>query len=80
MFVLAYEGGANRVTADSHKRYFLPRLEIKNYNTEIDGRSFYDQPINNQETNDLIKQYNKLRKVSTGEDDDYTTGFLLDFD
>ena len=80
MFVLAYEGGANRVTSDSHKRYFLPRLEIKNYNIDIDGRNFYDQPINNQETNDLIKQYNKLRKVSTGEDDDYTTGFLLDFD
>ena len=80
MFVLAYEGGANRVTSDSHKRYFLPRLEIKSYNIDIDGRNFYDQPINNQETNDLIKQYNKLRKVSTGEDDDYTTGFLLDFD
>ena len=80
MFVLAYEGGANRVTSDSHKRYFLPRLEIKSYNIDIDGRNFYDQLINNQEPNDLIKQYNKLRKVSTGEDDDYTTGFLLDFD
>ena len=39
-FVLAYEGGANRVTADSHRRYFLPRVEIKNYNIEIDGRNF----------------------------------------
>ena len=79
MFVLACEGGANRVTADSHRRYFLPRLEIKNYNIEIDRRNFYDQPINNQETNDLIKQYNELRKVSTGQGDDYTTGCLLDF-
>ena len=40
LFVLAYEGGANRVTADSHRRYFLPRAEIKNYNIEIDWRIF----------------------------------------
>ena len=52
MFVLADEGGANRVTADSQRRYFSPRLEIKNYNIEIDGRNFYDQLVNNQETND----------------------------
>ena len=56
LFVLAYEGGANRATVYSHRRYFLPRIEIKNYNIEIDARNFYDQPINNQEINDLIKQ------------------------
>ena len=47
---------------------------MKNYNIEIDGRNFYDQPIN-----DLIKQYDQVRKVSTGQGDDYTTGCLLDF-
>ena len=41
-------------------------------------KKFYDQPINNHETNDLIKQYDELRKVSTGQDDDYITGCLLD--
>ena len=40
----------------------------------IDGRNFYDQPIN-----DLIKQYDEIRKVSTGYGDDYTTGCLLDY-
>ena len=39
----------------------------------IDGKSFYDQPIN-----DLIKQYD-VRKVSAGHYDDYTTGCLLDY-
>ena len=36
LFVLAYRdrGGANRVTADSHRRYFLPRVEMKNQNIE----------------------------------------------
>ena len=56
------------------KKYFLPRLTIKNYNIEIDDRNFYDQPIN-----DSIKQYNEIRKISTGQGDDYTTGCLLDF-
>ena len=52
-------------------KYFLPRVKIKNYNIEIDGKNFYDQPIN-----DSIKQYDE---ISTGQDDDYTTGCLLDF-
>ena len=62
----AHEGSANRVTVDSHRRCFLPRVEIKYYCNEIDGKNFNDQPTNNQETNDQIKQYNELRKVSTG--------------
>ena len=75
LFVLAYDNAdANRVTADSHRKYFLPRTKIENYNIEIDGRNFYDQPIN-----DLIKQYNEIRKSLTGQGDDYTTGCLLDF-
>ena len=46
-FILAYDNtGDNPVTADSHRRYFLPRIKIENYNIEIDGRNFYDQPIN----------------------------------
>ena len=75
LFVFAYRdpGGAYRVTADSHRRYFLPRVKIENYNIEIDGRNFYDQPIN-----DLIKQYDQVRKVSTGQGDDYITCCLLD--
>ena len=73
LFVLAYDN-TNGITPNSHKRYFLPRTEIKNYNIEIDGRNLYDQPIN-----DLIKQYNEVRKVSTGQGDDYRTGCSLDF-
>ena len=76
LFVLAYNntGGDNKVFVDSFKKYFLPRIKIENYNIEIDGRNFYDQPIN-----DSIKQYDEIRKISTGQGDDYTTGCLLDF-
>ena len=77
LFVLAYrdQGGANGVTADSHRRYFLPRVKIENCNIETDGRNFYDQPMNDYS----IKQYDEIKKISTGQGDDYTTGCLLDF-
>ena len=74
LFVLPYAHGNNITNENSYKKYFLPRLKIKNYNIEIDGRNFYDQPIN-----DLIKQYDEIRKKSTGQGDDYATGCLLDF-
>ena len=76
MFVFAYDNtaGNNQVSIDFFKIYFLPRVKIENYNIEIDGRNFYDQSIN-----DSIKQYDEVRKISTGQDDDYTTGCLLDF-
>ena len=74
---LAYRdrGCASRITADSHRRYFLSRVKIGNYNIKIDVRHFYDQPIN-----DLTKQYDEVRKVSRWKGEDYTTGCLLDFD
>ena len=56
------------------KKYFLPRVKLENYNIEVDGRNFYDKRIN-----DLIKQYDEIRKISTGQGDDYTTGCLLGF-
>ena len=76
LFVIAFTQNA---AVNSRQKYFLPRVEIKNYNTKIDGRNFEDQPINNQEINDLIKQYDEIRKISAGPGDDYTTGCLLDF-
>ena len=64
----------NRDLRNSYKKYFLPRVNITNYNVLIDGRNFYDQPIN-----DLVKQYDEIRKTATGQGDDYTTGCLLDY-
>ena len=36
---------ADRIKRDSHRKYFLPRVDIKDYNVLIDGRNFYDQKI-----------------------------------
>ena len=74
LFVLAYAHGDNVTNENSYRSYFLPRLKIKNYTIEIDGRNFYDQSIN-----DVIKQYYEIRKISTEQGDNYTTGCLLDF-
>ena len=76
LFALAYNNtaGNKQVSIDFFKKYFLPRVKIENYNIKIDGKNFYDQPIN-----DSIKQYDEIRKISTGQGDDYTTGCLLDF-
>ena len=49
----------------NNKKYFMPRGKIKNH-VLIHGRNFYDQPIY-----ELIRQYDEVRKVSTGYGDDY---------
>ena len=56
-FVLAYNNteGNNKVSVDSFKKHFLPRIEIENYNIEFDGGHFFDHPIN-----DSIKQYDEI--------------------
>ena len=58
IFVLAYnntEDNNGQVSVHSFKKYFLLRVKIENYNIEINGRNFYDQPIN-----DSIKQYGDI--------------------
>ena len=71
LFVLAFEDDAQRI---SKKRYYIPNVEIKTYNVMIDGKNFFDQPINN-----MIKTSENIRKVTTGQGDDYKTGCLLDY-
>ena len=76
-FVLAFDNpnnGDNKIERDSHRKYFLPRVNITNYNVLIDSRNFYDQPINDQ-----IKKYDEIRKISTGKGDVFTTECLLDY-
>ena len=39
LFVLAFEDDAQRI---SKKRYYIPNVEIKDYNVMIDGKNFFD--------------------------------------
>ena len=65
---------ANRVIRNSYRKYFVPRVDITSYKVLIDGKNFYDQPIN-----DLIRKYDEIRKIATAKGDNYATGCLLDY-
>ena len=71
LFVLSFE---NENDTTSHSTYYIPKVEIKYYNVMIDGNNFFDQHINSD-----LKTYEDIRRIATGQGDDYTTGCLLDY-
>ena len=71
LFVLAFENDDDRTSDD---QYYLPTVEIKDYNIVINGENFFDQPIKNNKIT-----YDNIRKIATAQGDDYTTGCLLDY-
>ena len=70
-FVLAFEDDTQRT---SHSGCYLPNVEINDYNIVINGENFSDRPIKNNKVT-----YENIRKIATGQGDDYTTGCLLDY-
>ena len=76
-FFLPFEriGGENNTTKDhrdSFSHYYVPNARIKDFNVLIDGKSFFDLPVKNEE-----EAYEKIIDMSNN--NDYTTGNLLDF-
>ena len=55
LFVLSFENEDDRV---SHSAYYLPKVEIKDYNVMIDGKNFFDMSINS-----MNKTYENIRKL-----------------
>ena len=77
LFVLPFQriAGENNTTKDyrdSFSHYYVPNVEIKDFNVLIDGKSFFDLPVKNEE-----EAYEKIIDMSNN--NDYTTGNLLDF-
>ena len=64
-----FNAGDNR---DSFSDYYLPNVEIKDFNVLIDGESFFDLPVKKEE-----EAYEKIIEMSSN--NDYTTDNLLDF-
>ena len=58
LFVLAFEDNTQRT---SNSGYYLPNVEIKDYNIMINGEKFFNQPIKNNKTT-----YENIRKIATG--------------
>ena len=77
LFVLSFQriAGENNTTKDyrdSFSHYYVPNVRIKDFNVLIDGKSFFDLPVKNEE-----EAYEKIIDMSNN--NDYTTGNLLDF-
>ena len=77
LFIMAYNRLAaandNQLNKDSQQIYYLLRNDLNKYNVIIDGRNFYDNPIESD-----IEKYRELKKSVIRKGEDYTTGSLLD--
>ena len=71
LFVLSSEDIAHQAR---HIGFFLPKVEIKDYNVMIKGQNFFDQPVKND-----MRTYDNIQTIATVQGDDYTTGCLLDY-
>ena len=71
LFVLSFENEDDRTVST---KYYLPTVEINDYNVMIDGKNFFDQPVKSD-----MRTYDNIRKIATGEGDDYINGCQLDY-
>ena len=72
LFVLSFARTNTGDNRDSFSDCYLPNIQIKDFNVLIDGKSLFDLPVKNEE-----EAYEKI--MDTSNDNDYTTGNLLDF-
>ena len=68
LFVLLFENEGDRKV---HMGYYLRKTEIK---VMVDGKTLLISRVKNN-----IRTFDNIRKISTGQGDDYTTGYLLDY-
>ena len=71
LFVLSLENNNVRI---ARAEYSLLKIGIKDYNVMIDGQNLFDQSAK-----DNMRTYENIQKTATGQEDDYTTGYLLDY-
>ena len=72
LFVLSFSRNNNTDNRDSFSDYYVPNIEIKDFNVIIDGKNFFDLPLKNEE-----ETYEE--SINTSNNNDYKTGNLLDF-
>ena len=70
LFVLSFENEDDR---RSFSKYYVPNVQIKYFNVLINGKSFFDMPIKNEE-----EAYQQI--IEMGRNNDYTRGNLLDYE
>ena len=70
LFALSFENETDR---NSFLEYYVPKVEIKDFNVLIDGKPFFEIPIKNKE-----EAYELIIEMS--KNNDYRAGNLLDYE
>ena len=72
MFVLSFKNSNDDPTRDSFDEYYIPLVEIKDFNALIDNKTFADQPVKN-------KQEAYVKRIEMSRNNDYATENLLGY-
>ena len=70
IFVLSYENENYRT---SFSKYYVPKIEIKDFNVLTDGKPFFEIPVKNKK-----EAYEAIIEMSKS--NDYLAGNLLDYE
>ena len=74
-FVLVYSNQDDNARISKARRYYLTKVIVKTYNVIINRINFYEQA-----TDSDIKSYKEIKRLTTGQGEDYSTGCLLNYD
>ena len=72
LFALSFPRNNNTDSRYSFSNYYVPKVQIKDFNVLVDEKSFFDLSVKNEE-----EAYGRI--VEMGNNNDYATGNLLDF-
>ena len=72
LFVLLFKNGNDDPTRNSFDKYYMPLVEIKDFNALFDNKLFSDQPGKK-------KQETYEKRIEMSRNDDYTTRNLFDY-
>ena len=70
LVIIAYSRVAGQPDRNSQQKYYLPRIDLNKYNVIIDGRNFYDNPIESG-----VEKYRELKKVMIEKGEDILQDF-----
>ena len=78
LFVLSFKNehgndGENKSLRTSFKKYFVPKVDVKDLNVLIDGKQFFEILVKNKE-----EAYEPI--IETSKNNDYITGHLLNYE
>ena len=72
LFALSFSRKINTDSRYSYSNYYVTKVEVHDFNVLINGKSFFDLPVKNEE-----ETYEKI--IGMSNNNDFTTGNLLDF-